>query len=82
MYGIAKVLKELQDQATDVVEYTEATDEFDYSLRAADTAVYSANFVEYSAARTKAEQFFANARTECELMQGYMDSMAAALQLK
>jgi len=57
MYGITKVLKILQNEADDIVEYTEAMDEFDSYLRQADTACYSANFVEFSAASTKPEQF-------------------------
>lgn len=33
LYGITKVLKELQEEAKDIVEYTENMTEFDYSLR-------------------------------------------------
>jgi hypothetical protein len=38
----------LQDEAEDIIEHTENMQNFDYYLRAADTSVYSANFVEYS----------------------------------
>lgn len=82
LYGIPKVLKELQDEAADVVEYTENMSDFDYYLRAADTAVYSANFVEYSAAKTRPEKFFADAKADAERMKVYMDNMAAELNLK
>ena len=41
MYGITKVLKELQEQADDIVEYTENMNEFNAYLSAADNACYS-----------------------------------------
>jgi hypothetical protein len=82
MYGIMKVMKDLQPEALDIVEYTEAMDEFDSSLRAADTACYSANFVEYSAAKTKPEKFFKDALIESKRMLNSMDAMASELNLK
>lgn len=82
LYGINRVLKTLQEEAKDVVEYTENLNEFDYSLRAADTAVYSANFVEYSSAKTKPEKFFEDARIEIDRMQVYLDEMMSQLDLK
>jgi Asp-tRNA(Asn)/Glu-tRNA(Gln) amidotransferase C subunit len=82
LYGINRVLKTLQEEANDIVEYTENLNEFDYSLRAADTAVYSANFVEYSSAKTKPEKFFEDARIEINRMQVYLDEMIAQLDLK
>jgi len=81
MYGISKVMKELQEEANDIVEYTENMNEFDAYLRAADTACYSANFVEFSAAKTKPEKFFEDARTETGLMRGAMDRMASEIGL-
>jgi len=44
MYGITKVMKELQEEAADVVEYTENMNDFGYALNAADAAAYSSNF--------------------------------------
>jgi hypothetical protein len=82
VYGINKVLKELQEEAADIVEFTESMDEFDYSLRAADTACYSALFVEHSSARTKPEKFFQDAKVESKKMVVLMDAMAAELELK
>ena len=63
MYGITKVMKELQDEAEDIVEYVEDMNEFNAFLNQADTACYSANFVEFSAAKTKPEEFYRNAKT-------------------
>jgi len=82
LYGITKVMKALQEEADDVVEYTENMSEFDYALRAADTAAYSANFVEYSAAKTKPEQFFRDAKRETEQMQRCIDAMASEIGMK
>ena len=82
LYGIQKVLRELQDVADDVVEFTETMNDFEYSFRAADTAVYSANFVEYSAASTKPEQFFKDAKVQIKLMKQYMDEMEKQLPTK
>lgn len=81
LYGIPKVLKELQESADDIVEYTEAMNEFDASLRQADTACYSANFVEFSAAKTKPEKFFQDAKIDAQRMQDAMNEMAAQLKL-
>lgn len=81
LYGISKVLKELQDEADDVVEYTENMNEFDAYLRAADTACYSANFVEFSAAKTKPEAFFKDALGDITKMKEYMNNMAVELKL-
>jgi hypothetical protein len=80
LYGISKVLKELQDEADDIVKYTENMNEFDAYLRAADTACYSANFVEFSAAKTKPEAFFKDAFGEVQKIKEYMNNMAAELK--
>lgn len=81
MYGIEKVLKDLQNEANDIVVYTENMDDFSYYLRAADTAVYSANFVEFSAAKTKPEKFFDDAKSDCKNLLLHMDNMANELNL-
>lgn len=81
LWGIEKVLKELQDEAEDIVEYTENKADFEYYLRAADTAVYSSIFVEYSSAKAKPADFFRDAKKDIDNMQLYMDKMAKDLQL-
>ena len=81
LYGITKVLKELQEEAADIVEYTENMNEFDYFLRAADTSCYSANFVEFSAAKTKPEKFFEDAKKDAHNMREALDKMAAELRI-
>ena len=61
--------------------YTENMDDFVYYLRAADTAVYSANFVEFSAAKTKPKKFFDDAKLDCKNILLHMDNMANELNL-
>jgi hypothetical protein len=80
LYGISKLMKELQKEAEDIVEFTENMQDFDYFLRAADTAAYSANFVEYSPSKTKPEKFFEDARSACIKMALHMEKMAAELK--
>ena len=82
LFGILRVLKELRSECDDIVEYSESMDEFDYYLRAADTALYSANFVEFSAAKTKPEKFFADAKAASLNMKVYMDKLAAELGME
>lgn len=81
MYGITKVMKELQDEAEDIVEYVEDMNEFNAFLNQADTACYSANFVEFSAAKTKPEEFYRNAKTDIQQMEKLMSAMARELGL-
>ena len=81
LYGISKVMKELQEEADDIVEYTENMNEFDAALRAADTACYSANFVEFSAAKTKPEKFFQDALGDIKNMMNKMNNMADELKI-
>jgi hypothetical protein len=81
LYGIMKVLKELQKEAEDIVEYTEVMSEFEYSLIGADTASYSANFVEHSSAKTKPEAFFKDAKREIDNMKVQLDKMVSELNL-
>lgn len=82
LYGITKVMKELQEEADDFVEYTESMNTFDSYLRAADTACYSANFVEFSAAKTKPEKFFDDAKQDARNMMIEMDKMAVLLKVE
>lgn len=81
LYGIQKVLRTLQEEANDIVEYTENMSDFEYYLSAADTAAYSAIFVEFSAAKTKPEKFFADAKKDVQQMRACMDRMAQELSL-
>jgi hypothetical protein len=80
--GIGKVMKDLQEESSDIVEYTETMNDFDIALRAADTAAYSSIFVEFSSAKTKPEKFIKDAKLEIKNMQVFMATMANELGLK
>lgn len=79
LYGIAKVLKELQQEADDIFEYTENMNDFDAALIAADMNAYSSNFVEFSAAKTRPEKFYEDALKDAERMKFHLDKLAAEL---
>mmetsp|Transcript_29364 Transcript_29364/g.53782 ORF Transcript_29364/g.53782 Transcript_29364/m.53782 type:complete len:265 (-) Transcript_29364:1208-2002(-) len=81
LYGIPKVLKRLQEEALDIVEFTEAMNDLDTELRAADTACYSANFVEFSAATGSAQQYLDTAKIDIQHMLQSMEIMAKELPL-
>ena len=81
MYGIDKVLKELRDEADDIVEYTEAVDDFSAYLNQAEGAAYSSLFVEHSSAKGTPESWLNTARQDVERMAKYMDVIAVQLGL-
>jgi len=81
LFGIRKVMKVLQEDANDIVEYTENMNEFDSFLRGADTNCYSANFVEFSSAKTKPEKFFIDAKADIKQMAVAMGKMADELNI-
>jgi hypothetical protein len=82
LYGISKVLKTLQEEsADDIVDYTELVNDFEQALRDADTACYSAIFVEFSAAKTPPEKFFTDAKSDVARMQKYFHELTALLNL-
>jgi hypothetical protein len=83
LYGISKVLKTLQEEAddNDMVDYTELVYDFEQALRDADTACYSAIFVEFSAAKTPPEKFFIDAKGDVARMQKYFNELTGLLHL-
>ena len=76
LLGIRTTLKVLQDSADDIVEYTEAMDDFDRHLASADQEAYSSMFVEFSAAKGKPEDFYERARKDVEVMVKQLNIMA------
>jgi len=81
LYGIMKVLKELQPEADDIVEYTENMSDFNYYLTAAESAAYSAIFVVTSSSSTPPQKYFDDARRAAKRMLEYMDNMAKELNM-
>lgn len=81
MYGITKVLKELREEADDVVEYTEASNEFEAYLYQAEGAAYQSLFVEHSSAKGTPESFLATAKKDVVNMRKFMGDLAEQLKL-
>ena len=81
MYGITKVLKELREEADDIVEFNEASDEFEAYLFQAEGAAYQSLFVEHSSAKGTPESFLATAKKDVLNMRKYMGDLAAQLKL-
>ena len=75
LYGIGKVLKDLQPFADDPVAYTEAMNDFSYFLSAAESAAYSAIFVVTSSSSTPPAKYFADAKRAAQKMQVLLDEM-------
>ena len=76
LLGIRATLKVLQDSAEDIVEYTEAMEDFDRHLASADQEAYSSMFVEFSAAKGKPEDFYDRAKKDVEIMVKQLNIMA------
>jgi hypothetical protein len=81
MFGIGRVLKELRQDSDDIVEYTEAMDEFNAYLYQAEGAAYQSLFIEHSSAKGTPEAFLATAKQDVLSMAKYMDLLAAQLSL-
>jgi hypothetical protein len=79
LFGIQKVLKALQEEAGDIVEYTENMNEFAAVLNGADTACYSSNFVKFSSAKGSPEQYLGYAERDIKQMQVHLSAMAAEI---
>lgn len=81
MYGITKVVKGLREEADDIVEFTEAANEFEAYLYQAEGAAYQSLFVEHSSAKGTPETFLATAKKDVLSMRRYMGELAEQLKL-
>ena len=66
MYGIQKVLKLLQTESDDIVEYTEAMDEFNAYYYQAEGAAYQSLFAQHSSAKSTPESLLATAQKDIQ----------------
>jgi hypothetical protein len=82
MYGINKVLRLLNEEAEDIVEYTEALNEIEAYLFQAEGAAYQSLFVEHSSAKSTPESLLKTARGDIINMRKYMSEMAKQLNLE
>lgn len=64
LYGIAKVMKTMQSEAEDIVEYTETMNEINAALVGADGSAYMAIFTGTSTSGVPEEKYYADAKVE------------------
>lgn len=81
LYGIQKVLKILTEEAEDIVEYSEAMEEFNAYYYQAEGAAYQSMFAEHSSAKVSPESCLATAQQDIVQMAKYMDQLAVQLNL-
>lgn len=81
MYGIMKVLKSLKEEADDIVEYTEALDEFEAYLLQAEGAAYQSMFVEHSSAKSTPESLLKTAKGDIINARKFMGDLAVQLNM-
>ncbi|KAL3760332.1 hypothetical protein ACHAWU_006330 [Discostella pseudostelligera] len=79
MYGIVNVLKSLKEEADDIVEYTEALNEFEAYLFQADGAAYQSLFAEFSTAKITPESLLQIAKGDIVNMRKFMSELASQL---
>lgn len=79
LFQIDKVLKVLRDNAEDLVEFTEMTDEFCLTLSRADSMAYSANFAGGSGKPTPPAVYIEKSRKEVLDLQKIAKSLSAQL---
>jgi len=81
MYGITKVLKELREEADDIIEFTEASNEFEAYLFQAEGAAYSSLFAEHSSAKSTSASLLVTAKKDVVNMRRFMGDLATQLHL-
>jgi hypothetical protein len=82
MYGILKVLNGLREEADDIVEFTEALNEFEAYLFQAEGAAYQSLFAEFSSAKIEPGSLLRTARGDVVNMRKFMGVLASQLNLK
>lgn len=79
LFQVDKALKALREEAEDLVEFTEQSDEFMLRLAAADSMAYSANFAGGSGKPTPPAVYIEKSKTEVEDMQRIAKALSALL---
>jgi len=81
MFGVMKVLKSLKEEADDIVDYTEAMDEFEVYLFQAEGAAYESMFIEHSSAKGTPESLLKTAKGDIGNMRKFMSILAKQLNV-
>jgi hypothetical protein len=76
LYGIAKVMKTMQEEAADIVEYTETMNEVNAALVGADGSAYMAIF-----SKSHPEQYFGDAKIEVKRAMASMQEIAKQMDI-
>jgi hypothetical protein len=81
LYGLAKVMRSLQDEAEDLVDFTELQTEIETSIQQANGSAYMAIFVSTSTSGVPPEKYFRDALIEIKRASKGMDEMSALLSM-
>jgi len=76
LYGVSKVMKTMQEEAPDIVDYTETMNEINAALTGADGSAYMAIFT-----KGPPEKFFGDAKIEVTRAIGSMQDIAKQLDI-
>jgi len=79
MYGIVKAMNVLKDESDDIVEYTDAFEEFQAYLNQAEGAAYQSLFAAHSSAKSTPESLVILAKGDILKMRENMIKMAGQL---
>jgi hypothetical protein len=82
LYGIAKVMKTMQPEADDIVEYTEMMNEINASLVGADGSAYMAIFTESSTSGVPKEKYYNDAKIDVKRAIGSMQEIAKQMSIR
>jgi hypothetical protein len=82
LFGIQKVMKLLQEEADDIVEYTETMNEINAAINGADGSAYMAIFVSSSSSSTPPQRYFDDAKIEVKRAVISMKDLAEQLNIK
>lgn len=82
LYGIAKVMKILQAEADDIVEFTETMNEVNAALVGADGSAYMAIFTGTSTSGVPSEKYFGDAKIEVKRAIASMQEIAKQMNIR
>ena len=82
LYGIAKVMKILQAEADDIVEYTEIMNEVNSALVGADGSAYMAIFTGTSTSGVPESKYYADAKIEIKRAIASMQELAKQVNIR
>jgi hypothetical protein len=82
LFGIQKVMKLLQTEADDIVDYTETMNDINAAINGADGSAYMAIFVSSSSSSTPPQRYFDDAKIEVKRAVQSMKDLVEQLDIK